>query len=76
MAPVEYTQIMAHIMDFKVDMKLEIQRVNQKINNIEGLMHNFIEKLNTANFPPNNSVQQPPVTQSISRTGSRKETPV
>lgn len=72
MAPVEYTQIMAHIMDFKVDMKLEIQRVNQKINNIEDLMNNFLEKLSAANIPPN-SLQPPPLTQSTSRSGSREE---
>ena len=34
----------------QVDMKLEIQRVNQKINKIEELMTNFLEQISTNNL--------------------------
>ena len=33
-----------------MDMKLEIQRVNQKINKIEELMTNFLEQISTNNL--------------------------
>ena len=34
----------------QVDMKLEIQRVNQKINKLEELMTNFLEQISRNNL--------------------------
>ena len=48
----EYQQIMAHIMDFKVDVKLEIQRLNQKMSKMEDMLSEIVSKLNqTLNGP-------------------------
>ena len=38
---------------FQVDMKLEIQRVNQKINKIEELMTAFLEQASRNNLQVN-----------------------
>ena len=43
----------------QVDMKLEIQRVNQKINKIEELMTNFLEQISTNNLQVIQLPQQP-----------------
>ena len=43
----------------QVDMKLEIQRVNQKINKIEELMTNFLEQISTNNLQVIQLQQQP-----------------
>jgi len=67
--PPEYTQMMSNLMDFKVDMKLEIQRVNQKINRIEDLMTNFLDQLTKNNL----HVQTSNIQESSSQAGSREE---
>ena len=43
----------------QVDMKLEIQRVNQKINKIEELMTNFLKQISTNNLQVIQLQQQP-----------------
>ena len=52
-----YTEIM-----LQVDMKLEIQRVNQKINKLEELMTNFLEQISRNNLqvatPPTPQVER------------------
>ena len=45
----------------QVDMKLEIQRVNQKINKIEELMTNFLEQISTNNLQVTQVQQSPQV---------------
>lgn len=42
----EYQQIIASLQDFKVDVKLEIQRLNQKMNKLEDLLGDIATKLN------------------------------
>ena len=44
-----------------MDMKLEIQRVNQKINKIEELMTNFLEQISTNNLQVTQVQQSPQV---------------
>jgi len=68
----EYTQMMANLTDFKVDMKMEIQQVNQKINRIEDLMTNFLEQLTKNNL----QMQTSRIQQSSSQPAVRKETGV
>lgn len=46
-APPEYKELMTNIMDFKVDVKLEIQRLNQKMSKMEELLSEVLNKLNT-----------------------------
>ena len=45
----------------QVDMKLEIQRVNQKINKLEELMTNFLEQISTNNLQVTQVQQSPQV---------------
>ena len=59
----EYEQLMSKILDFKVDMKLEIQRMNSKISHVENLMTDFISKLNSA-LPPQPHAANPASIQS------------
>ncbi|KAK6642217.1 hypothetical protein RUM44_013940 [Polyplax serrata] len=41
----EYKEIMSNIMNFKVDVKLEVQRINQKIGRLEELLSELVRKL-------------------------------
>jgi hypothetical protein len=51
----EYQQILANMQDFKVDVKLEIQRLNQKMNKLEDLLGDIVNKLNQQLNGPNGS---------------------
>jgi len=44
----QYREIVKNMSDFKVDMKTEIGRMNDKINRMEELMTDFISKLSAA----------------------------
>ncbi len=44
----EYREIMRNMADFKVDMRRDINAMNDKINKMESMMTDFIGKLNTA----------------------------
>ncbi|XP_071440643.1 potassium voltage-gated channel protein eag isoform X3 [Hetaerina americana] len=41
----EYKQILATLMDFKVDVKLELQRLNQKINRMEEMLGEVLVRM-------------------------------
>lgn len=45
-APPEYKELLTNIMDFKVDVKLEIQRLNQKMSRMEELLMELVTKIN------------------------------
>lgn len=45
----EYKEIMSNIMNFKVDVKLEVQRINQKIGRLEELLCDLVLKLSEGN---------------------------
>lgn len=45
----EYKEIMSNIMNFKVDVKLEVQRINQKIGRLEELLSDLVLKLSDGN---------------------------
>ena len=45
----EYKEIMSNIMNFKVDVKLEVQRLNQKIGRLEDLISDLVLKLSDEN---------------------------
>ncbi|KAL0266809.1 UNVERIFIED_CONTAM: hypothetical protein PYX00_009253 [Menopon gallinae] len=44
----EYKEIMSNIMDFKIDVKLEVQRINQKIGRVEELLNDLLGRLGDA----------------------------
>ncbi|XP_033608096.1 potassium voltage-gated channel protein eag isoform X2 [Cryptotermes secundus] len=44
-AATEYKEIISNIMDFKVDVKLEVQRLNQKVGRMEELLTELISRL-------------------------------
>ncbi|XP_072158548.1 potassium voltage-gated channel protein eag isoform X4 [Bemisia tabaci] len=44
-ASVDYKEIMSNIMDFKVDVKLEVQRLNQKMGRMEELLGELVNRL-------------------------------
>lgn len=48
-ASVAHLEMMANLVEFKADMKEEIQKVNEKINKIETLMTSFLESLTSHN---------------------------
>lgn len=41
----EYKELMSNMMEFKVDVKLEVQRINQKIGRLEELLSELVVKL-------------------------------
>ena len=41
----EYKEIISNIMDFKVDVKLEVQRLNQKVGRMEELLAELVSRL-------------------------------
>ncbi|XP_024084672.1 potassium voltage-gated channel protein eag isoform X2 [Cimex lectularius] len=43
--PAEYKEIMTNIMDFKVDVKLEVQKLNQKVARMEELLTEVLSRL-------------------------------
>jgi len=45
----EYKELMANMLEFKVDVKLEVQRLNQKIGRLEELMSDLVTKLGDLN---------------------------
>lgn len=51
MAPPEYKELMTNLMDFKVDVKLEIQKLNQRMGKMEDLLSEIIRRL----APPESS---------------------
>jgi potassium voltage-gated channel Eag-related subfamily H protein len=44
-AATEYKEIISNIMDFKVDVKLEVQRLNQKVGRMEELLTELVSRL-------------------------------
>lgn len=44
-AVAEYKEIISNIMDFKVDVKLEVQRLNQRVGRMEELLTELISRL-------------------------------
>ncbi|XP_044749283.1 potassium voltage-gated channel protein eag isoform X2 [Coccinella septempunctata] len=50
-APPEYKELMTNLMDFKVDVKLEIQKLNQRMGKLEDLLNEIIRRLT----PPESS---------------------
>jgi potassium voltage-gated channel Eag-related subfamily H protein len=44
-AAAEYKEIISNIMDFKVDVKLEVQRLNQKVGRMEELLTELVSRL-------------------------------
>ncbi|PSN29450.1 hypothetical protein C0J52_27215 [Blattella germanica] len=44
-AAAEYKEIISNIMDFKVDVKLEVQRLNQKVGRMEELLSELVSRL-------------------------------
>ncbi|KAJ1522858.1 hypothetical protein ONE63_002006 [Megalurothrips usitatus] len=42
---VQYKELIGNIMDFKVDVKLEVQRLNQKVSRMEDILANIASKL-------------------------------
>ncbi|BET01413.1 PAC [Nesidiocoris tenuis] len=47
-SPPEYKEIMTNIMDFKVDVKLEVQKLNQKVARMEELLTEVLSRLGSA----------------------------
>ncbi|KAL1454965.1 hypothetical protein WDU94_009092, partial [Cyamophila willieti] len=47
-SPDKYKEIITNIMDFKVDVKLEVQRLNQKIARMEELLGEIVNRLPTS----------------------------
>ena len=41
----EYKEIMANIMEFKVDVKLEVQKLNQKVSRMEDMLSELVSRL-------------------------------
>lgn len=58
---VEYKELMSNMMEFKVDVKLEVQRINQKIGRLEELLSELVVKLsdNSSKEPKTEEEQQP-----------------
>lgn len=48
-APSEYKELLTNLMDFKVDVKLEIQRLNQKVGRIEEMLSDLVKRLSPDN---------------------------
>lgn len=46
--PQEYKEIMTNLMDFKVDMRLEVQKLNQKVARMEELLVEVLSRLGTS----------------------------
>lgn len=71
-APPEYKELMTNIMDFKVDVKLEIQRLNQKMGRMEELLSELLKKITTES---SSSSQSPQGEADISKKKSSNSTP-
>ncbi|KAK5643336.1 hypothetical protein RI129_007181 [Pyrocoelia pectoralis] len=56
-APPEYKELMTNIMDFKVDVKLEIQRLNQKMGRMEELLSELLKKVSAESGSSSQSPQ-------------------
>ncbi|XP_049825463.1 potassium voltage-gated channel protein eag-like isoform X2 [Aethina tumida] len=54
--PAEYKEIITNLMDFKVDVKLEIQKLNQKFNKMEDMMAELLKRLTP---DPGSNAQSP-----------------
>ncbi|XP_017768092.1 PREDICTED: potassium voltage-gated channel protein eag [Nicrophorus vespilloides] len=50
-APTEYKELLTNLMDFKVDVKLEIQGLKQKMGRMEELLSELVTKLNGDSGP-------------------------
>ncbi|KAK9875801.1 hypothetical protein WA026_009588 [Henosepilachna vigintioctopunctata] len=50
-APPEFKELMTNLMDFKVDVKLEIQKLNQRIGKMEDVLNQILRRL----APPESS---------------------
>ncbi|RZF34861.1 hypothetical protein LSTR_LSTR011973 [Laodelphax striatellus] len=55
--PAEYKEIISNIMDFKVDVKLEVQRLNQKVSRMEELLTEVLSRIGSAS--PSSASQGP-----------------
>ncbi|XP_049768419.1 potassium voltage-gated channel protein eag [Schistocerca cancellata] len=49
--PAEYKDLVANIMDFKVDVKLEVQRLHQKVGRMEEMLAEIVQRLGPAPTP-------------------------
>lgn len=60
-APSEYKELLTNLMDFKVDVKLEIQRLNQKVGRIEDMLSDLVKRLSpTSDGSSSQSPQEQP----------------
>lgn len=58
-APSEYKELLTNLMDFKVDVKLEIQRLNQKVGRIEEMLSDLVRRLSPSSDNGGSSSQSP-----------------
>lgn len=70
-APPEYKELMTNLMDFKVDVKLEIQRLNQKMGRMEELLAEVLKRLG----PDNSSGSQSGESDNKQKSSSAPERP-
>lgn len=63
-AVAEYKEIISNIMDFKVDVKLEVQRLNQRVGRMEELLTELVSRLgqgaNVGNSTTSSAASQSP----------------
>jgi len=62
-AATEYKEIISNIMDFKVDVKLEVQRLNQRVGRMEELLTELVARLGQS-APVGNSTTSSAASQS------------
>jgi len=62
-AVAEYKEIISNIMDFKVDVKLEVQRLNQRVGRMEELLTELVSRLGQS-APVGNSTTSSAASQS------------
>ncbi|XP_050709707.1 potassium voltage-gated channel protein eag-like isoform X3 [Eriocheir sinensis] len=78
--PADCQQIIASLMDFKVDLKLEMQRMSQKLAKLEDNMNDVVSRMNTVQRSASQPVSvRPPADDHVSRapvTGRRERTTV
>ncbi|KAK4310053.1 hypothetical protein Pmani_018358 [Petrolisthes manimaculis] len=73
-SPADCQQIIASLMDFKVDLKLEIQRMNQKLTKLEDNLSDVATRMNTVQRSVSQPVSvRPSSDDPITRPGARRE---
>nr|CAD7257777.1 unnamed protein product [Timema shepardi] len=76
-AATEYKELLANIMDFKVDVKLEVQRLNQKVGRMEELLTEIMSRLSPPgqNSTSSTASQSPPQeVEATDITGAQQKT--